>query len=227
MAFHNNGKITYWINGNRFYNTSSSIHDGKIKAEKYCLDNFINPKSIIKFDSMLECNRYEYLLTQQNEGKIKNLSHHFILQVQPEFINCNGDTIPAITYNADFIYYDIVENKKVVEDVKGASLFTDSRFECLKSYFDYKFFDKGLYIKVILWRGGWIEWRIGEQKKSRKLINAQKEKIRQLKSEKQQLSKVSKLKERLNELNAKIKLTKTEQMRKTQIENTLNKKATD
>lgn len=176
----NKGKVVYWVNGQRFEN-SQGKRDGRTRAEEYCLNNFVNTNDIQKFDSRTECNRYEFLLSQQREGKIDNLGHHFTLKIQDEYINANGDTIPAITYEADFIYRDLVANKRVVEDVKGSEFFIDERFITIKQVFDKLMLDKGLYIKIILYRGGeWVEWHIGEAKKRSKLIKKQREEIKEL-----------------------------------------------
>jgi len=174
----NKGKVVYYINGQRFENSKES-RDGKAKAEQYCLDNFLNPADIQKFDSRTECDRYEFLLSQQNEGFISNLGHHFTLRIQEEFVNANGDVIPAITYEADFIYKDEVKNQRIVEDVKGSEYFIDERFLTIKQVFDNLMKDKGLYIRVILYRDkNWVEWHIGDKKKSQKLIKKQREEIK-------------------------------------------------
>lgn len=222
--FYSNGKTTYWVNGQRFFN-SKDQRNGKEKARQYCIDNMINFDQIITFDSMTECDRYEYLLDLQNKFLIRNLQHHLVIKLQEEFINANGDTIPQITYNADFTYFDCRYNKQVVEDVKGASLFNDTRFEVLKALFDKKFKEKNIYLSIILKRNDmWVEWKLGQQKKSSKLIKKQSVKIKQQQEEIRKLNKINKLKDRLNELNAKPKLTKKELQRKIEIENILNNK---
>lgn len=222
--FHSKGKTTYWVNGQRFFN-SKDQRNGKEKARQYCIDNMINFDQIITFDSMIECDRYEYLLDLQKKFGIRNLQHHLVIKLQDEFINANGDKIPQITYNADFTYFDLRTNRQVVEDVKGASLFNDTRFEVLKALFDKKFKEKNIYLAIILKRNDtWVEWKLGQQKKSGKLIKKQSVKIKQQQEEIKKLNKMSKLKDRLNELNAKPKLTKKEMARKIEIENILNSK---
>lgn len=178
------GKIVYWVNGMKFEN-STGKRDGRIKAEEYCLDNFLSPNDIQKFDSRTECAYYEYLLEQLRLGNISNLQHHFTLRVQDEYTNANGDVIPAITYEADFIYKDEVNNKRVVVDVKGSPYFLDERFITLKQVFDKAFLEKGLYIKVVMpeGKGEWKEWHIGDKKKSRKLIDQQRAKVKALKEQ--------------------------------------------
>ena len=215
--YHPEGKKTYYINGQKFYN-SKGERDGKQKAIDYCLANFLNSNDIITFDSDLECNRYIYLKELENASKIKNLGVHYLLKVQDEFINANGDFIPAITYNADFIYLDCETGKRVVEDVKGASLFEDSRFLIEKQLFDHNFKEKGLYIKVVLYRNKeWVEWKIGDKKKPSKLIKKQREELKKLKAEKHQREAEERKKqreiERMKVLQSKPKLTKVEQNR--------------
>lgn len=221
--YHPEGKKTYFINGQKFYN-SKGERDGKQKAIDYCLANFLNSNDIITFDSDLECNRYIYLKELENASKIKNLGVHYLLKVQDEFINANGDFIPAITYNADFIYQDVETGKRVVEDVKGASLFEDTRFLIEKQLFDHNFKEKDLYIKVVLWRDKeWVEWKIGDKKKPSKLIEKQREELRKLKDEKHHREveerKIERLRDRYNKLLSINKLTKAQRDRKEYIEN--------
>ena len=220
--YHPEGKKTYYINGQKFYN-SKGERDGKEKAIKYCLDNFLNSADIITFDSDLECNRYIYLKELENASKIKNLGVHYLLKVQDEFINANGDFIPAITYNADFIYQDCETGKRVVEDVKGASLFEDTRFLIEKQLFDHNFKEKDLYIKVVLWRDKkWIEWKIGDKKKPSKLIKKQREQIKALQKEQHEKeilnNKIERYKKRYNELLLKQKLNSNERKRMFELE---------
>ena len=178
----NKGKIVYWVNGHRFEN-SANKRDGREKAEAYCLDNYINTNSIQKFDSRTEADRYEYLLERSRTGEIKNLDHHFTLKIQDEFINANGDVIPAITYEADFIYQE-ADGRRIVEDVKGSEYFIDERFITIKQVFDAKMAQKGLYIRVVLLRNKeWVEWHIGEKKKQQKLIKKQRELLKAYKED--------------------------------------------
>lgn len=223
MKPHPTGRVNYLINGKSFENEPNK-RDAKEKAIQYCLDNFIDPKEIIKFDSRTERDRYLYLKELERVGMIENLTHHFILLVQEEYINSAGDKIPAITYNADFVYKDNVRNVRVVEDVKGTTYFIDEHFSLLKKVFDYKFKEKGLYIAIILRKGDeWQEYKFGEPKTSKKMLKKQREKIKALEAEKKENEKKEKLRKRLNELMNKPKLTKQEQARVLQIENILKK----
>ena len=241
---HPSGKTVYWVNGKSFEN-SKDKRDGREKAEKYCLENFINTNNIRKFDSRTERDRWEYLLDLQNKGVISNLDHHFTLKIQDEFVNANNDTIPPITYEADFIYKELETGRRIVEDVKGSEYFIDERFITIKQVFDYMMMNKSLYIRVMLKRDNtWVEWHIGDKKKSQKLIKKQREEIKTLREEKHQSEMLRKKEERerikvlreekhkqeiaenkkareierLKVLRAKTKLTKQERLRLAELE---------
>ena len=181
---HASGKVVYYVLGRRFYNTKG-LRDGKDKAEEYCLDNFLDPKeSIVQFDSDTEADYYDYLIERQNRGEISNLSHHFTLKVQDGYVNANGDEIPPVTYEADFIYKDNTTGQRMVVDIKGSPYFITNdggRFVLLKTLFDKVFLEKGLYIQIIIRENKeWKEWKIGDKKKSQKLIKKQREEIKEL-----------------------------------------------
>ena len=218
-----NGKKTYYINGKKFFNDKTN-HNGRKKAEEYCLNNLLDTKNIIEFDSELECKRYEFLLEKQKHGLISDLNHHLKIQLLPSFENYNGDTIPPITYNVDLTY--IENGVHVYEDVKGYSLQTDTRFEVLKSLFDYKFREKA-YIKIVIYREKeWREWRIGEKKKPSKLIKKQSSQIKALKKElhDKEIAENKKKRDlvRLKTLREKEKLTSAERRRLEELEEKYN-----
>lgn len=218
----NKGKVVYWVNGKSFEN-SENKHDGMDKAKEYCLDNFIDPNTIIKFDSRTERDRYEYLLNLQNQGLISNLTHHFVLKVQDAFTNANGDFIPAITYETDFIYKDLQTNQRIVEDTKGSTYFLNQDFIILKKVFDKLMLEKGLFIRVIVRQGKeWKEWKIGDPLKLGTSNKKAREDLRKAKKElhEQNIKENKKVREiaRINELRAKEKLTSVERKRLQELE---------
>lgn len=218
----NKGKVVYWVNGKSFENTENK-RDGQEKATQYCYDNFIDPNTIIKFDSRTERDRYEYLLDLQNKGLISNLSHHFVLKVQDGFTNVNGDYIPPITYETDFIYFDKTTNQRIVEDTKGSTYFINQDFIILKKVFDKLMLDKGLFIRVIVKRGKeWVERKIGEPLKIGTSNKKARESLREAKKQlhEQNIKENKKAREiaRINELRAKEKLTSAERKRLTELE---------
>lgn len=85
---------------------------------------FHNRKTIvdgIKFDSMLEAQRYTELRLMQRTGLIKDLILQPEYELQPSFKK-NGKTYRRIVYKADFSYVRVKDGKIIVEDVKGAVL---------------------------------------------------------------------------------------------------------
>ena len=217
MIYKSEGKTTYWVRGNRFFN-DAGLRNGKQRATDFCLSNFIDTKEIITFDSVLECDRYEFLL--QKQGKISDLKHHLSLPLLPSYTNYNGDVIPELRYNADFVYKE--NGKNIVEDVKGASLYQDTRFEAIKQVFDYIYRNKS-YIRIVIRRDKeWIEWKLGERKKPQKLIKKQSAKIKEQKAQLHAIQIAENKKQReiayLNELRSKEKLTSVQRKRLAELE---------
>ena len=71
----------------------------------------------IKFDSQKERNYYIKLKVLEEYGKIKDLKLQVKFELQPKF-QFRNKTIQAISYVADFTYYD-EENKLHIVDTKG------------------------------------------------------------------------------------------------------------
>ena len=90
----------------------------------------------IKFDSMKEGNRYCELKLLEKAKAIKSLVLQPKFVLQPPFTNADGQKERAITYIADFMYYDNELGQVVVEDVKGVR--TDV-YKLKKKMFEYKY----------------------------------------------------------------------------------------
>jgi hypothetical protein len=99
----------------------------------------------IKFDSKKESGRYATLLLLEKSGRIKNLKlqPRFVLQ---ESFKKNGTTYRKIEYVADFEYFDVKENKVIVEDVKSNFTEKDKVFRLKRKLFEYKYPDKTISI---------------------------------------------------------------------------------
>ena len=99
----------------------------------------------IEFDSKKESGRYATLLLLQQSGRIKNLKlqPRFVLQ---ESFKKNGTTYRKIEYVADFEYFDVKENKEIVEDVKSNFTEKDKVFRLKRKLFEYKYPDKTISI---------------------------------------------------------------------------------
>ena len=100
----------------------------KYRSKKIIIDG-------ISFDSKREGNRFLELKMLERAGKIKDLQLQHKFELQPSFRK-NGRTIRAITYVADFTYFDLEKMKIVVEDVKG---FKTDIYSVKKKLFEYKF----------------------------------------------------------------------------------------
>lgn len=100
----------------------------KYRSKKIIIDG-------ISFDSKREGNRYCELKLLEKAGKIKDLELQHQFELQPSFKK-NGKTIRAITYVADFTYYDFETKRNVVEDVKG---FKTDVYMLKRKLFEFKF----------------------------------------------------------------------------------------
>lgn len=90
---------------------------GKPQGSKYH-----NNKPIYKgetFDSKKELEYYLLLKDRERRGEIKNLARQTVYEIQPSFKDKDGKTVRAITYKADFSYYDLTDEQYHIIDVKG------------------------------------------------------------------------------------------------------------
>lgn len=106
----------------------------KYRNRKIVVDN-------IKFDSILEANRYQELKLLQRVKQISNLRLQvpFLLQ---EGFKKNGTTYRKIEYIADFVYEE--NGQTIVEDTKGICT---EVFTIKQKLFEYKYPD--LELKII------------------------------------------------------------------------------
>ena len=73
----------------------------------------------LKFDSEGERDHYIELELRQRAGEIQDLKTQVSFEIQPAFTDSKGKRIRAITYKADFVYYDLKDKRTHVEDFKG------------------------------------------------------------------------------------------------------------
>ena len=90
------------------------------KKNKY--NNKITELDGIKFHSRKEAARYSQLKLYEKGKLISDLRLQVKYELIPKLV-INGKSERAISYVADFVYFDTVNNVEVVEDVKG--LMTD------------------------------------------------------------------------------------------------------
>lgn len=77
---------------------------------------FKNSRTVLKFDSQKEMNRFHELRIMQIGQKIFNLDVQKTFVLQDSFVNRFAGIQRKITYKADFYY--IENNREIVEDVK-------------------------------------------------------------------------------------------------------------
>ena len=109
-----NGKL---CNNNKYHNTKI-IYNG------------------IKFDSKKEMQRYKNLELLESTNYICSLELQKKFLLQEGYTNAEGKKIRPIYYIADFYYYDYIDNKWVVEDVKGVRT---EVYKLKKKLFEYKY----------------------------------------------------------------------------------------
>lgn len=158
------------------------IYAKKVEADGY------------KFDSEMEYNYYLEIKQRLADGTIKNLEIHPVFELQPEFTKAEKKW-KAIHYEADFVFFDNLVNKKRVVDVKGMVL---PEFEIHRKMFEYKYKEYNLEVLKYSKTTGWVS--IDEYKKTMRT------KRQQIRSERTALKK--KL-ERIGYLSKKVAALKT------------------
>ena len=96
----------------------------------------------ITFDSVKERDYYLYLLDREKRGEVRDISRQYEIEIQPNFTTPAGEKIKAITYLADFYFYDLVSNSWRVIDVKG---YKTDVYKLKKKLLAYK----GIYIEEV------------------------------------------------------------------------------
>lgn len=104
-------KKVWWVRGNHF-ESDKGTRNGEAKANRWCDENDVNRKEVIRFDSETEWKRFECLLSLERNGQLKDLQIHrpFVL------VPATSDHT-EMAYEADFCYRD-TEGDQIVEDVK-------------------------------------------------------------------------------------------------------------
>lgn len=103
------------------------------------MNKYFNKKVIvdgIKFDSKKEAKRFQELMILKKTKLIKELELQKVFELQPKYTNNKGEHIRAITYKADFFYYDNHLKQYIVEDTKG---FKTDVYKLKKKLFEYQY----------------------------------------------------------------------------------------
>ena len=88
-------------------------------AKKSKYGNVISIVDGIKFHSKGEGLRYEFLKHAQRLGRIKDLRLQVPYVLTPKGRKEDGTAVRAVTYKADFVYFNNEAGREVVEDFKG------------------------------------------------------------------------------------------------------------
>ena len=75
--------------------------------------------AILRFDSMKEARRFDWLIERERHGEIRELRLQVDFTLQEAYTDTEGRRVRAIRYRADFTYYEGAQGVKVVEDVKS------------------------------------------------------------------------------------------------------------
>lgn len=183
----------------------------------------------ITFDSNEEKEYYMLLKQRETKGEISDLKIHEPFELIPSY-KMNGKTVKALTYEADFVFYDKQLGITRVIDVKG---FADDVFKLKKKLFDYNFtklFPLGLEVMKYAKSTGWVNY--DDYKKARaiykkRLLEEKNSYKKQLEETQKQAIKEQKLIERYKTLRDKekhAKLTKNERERLIKLEEQLKGK---
>jgi len=95
-----------------------------------------------KHDSVKEARRCDELTLIEKSGQIKLLKQQPIFTLQPKF-RWRGKGIRAITYRADFSYFDLENKMFTVEDTKG---FKTEKYQIKKKLLIFKMRDRNDFL---------------------------------------------------------------------------------
>lgn len=119
------------------------IKNTNIINGKLCNNSKYHNKKVIykgiKFDSKKEMQRYKDLELLESTDYICNLELQKKFLLQEGYTNAKGKKIRPIYYIADFYYYDYIDNKWVVEDVKASKAYKTEVYKLKKKMFEYKY----------------------------------------------------------------------------------------
>lgn len=92
----------------------------KRQAPVHCMDATCGNIEFIRFQSRVEAQRYAYLRRRERLGEIEDLQ----LQVPFDLLtvdSVNGLAVKFGVYVADFQYFDLIEDRWVIEDQKAGN----------------------------------------------------------------------------------------------------------
>lgn len=142
-------KKVWYIDGKGF-ESDNGTKNGADKAKQYCFEHMLNTNDIIVFDSRTEYHRYLFLKERERKGEVENISIHQRFPLISGFEGAGGAYHEPLEYEADFVYFDKLRNKRVVEDVKGSKFSIEEVFYVKWKVFDLRYKSQGLGIEVTM-----------------------------------------------------------------------------
>ena len=98
----------------------------------------------IRFSSQREAQFYAELKLREKAGEIRNLELQPRFTLQPAFKNAAGKKIRPLVYIADFKFWDEIEKRIRIVDVKG---FRPYSYEIKKKLFDFLMVPQNIYLE--------------------------------------------------------------------------------
>lgn len=111
--------------------TPPTTKGSKYKNDRTEIDGF-------KFDSKKEAEYYLILKDREKRGEIRHLNRQYKIIIQPAFTDSKGNKIRAITYKADFYFYDVKLKAWRIIDVKGSKATLTEVYKLKKKLLAYK-----------------------------------------------------------------------------------------
>ena len=140
----------------------------------------------VVWDSTTEYNLGLKLKKLQEEGKIKDLQFQVEFVLIPAFKDGQGVSNRKMSYLADFVYIDVVTNKKIICDAKGSEMNIDPTFKNKWKLLKYLHKDeKDIEYKIMIkYKDVWYDIENKEEKRTYKAIKAEKQKTKKKTSSK-------------------------------------------
>lgn len=146
------------------------------------------------WDSTTEYNYGLKLKKLQEEGKIKDLQFQVEFVLIPAFKDGQGISNRKMSYLADFVYIDVVTNKKIICDAKGSEFNIDPTFKNKWKLLKYLHKDETdiEYQIAIKYKDVWYNIESKEEKKIYRTLHAEDNKKKKARKEARENAKAEK-----------------------------------
>ncbi len=96
---------------------------------------------------MKEAGACNQLHLMEVAGEIEKLKQQPKFVLQPGFLRCDGKKIRAITYTADFSFYDKKEKRFRIIDIKSIATSRNRAYVIKKKWLDYTMRDQEIFLE--------------------------------------------------------------------------------